>query len=261
MGNVVDQAPSILSKAFDLLRAFNTQERVMSFTELVKVSGLPKSTVHRLLARLVELGVIEHHRSGYKIGLELFQLGATTPAASMRDVAMPLLTGLHRRFGLTVRLAVLRQFNVVYLEKLSRHSAPFSVSGVGSILPANCTAIGKALLAYEDLDDLEAFLPNPMPMMTPRSITDVGTLLAQLREIRGGVLARESNEAMPGLACMASPIVVRGFAMGAVSISCRSGTRLDPAVETELRETTAQISKEIRAGLAGGRAAWFPREA
>jgi DNA-binding IclR family transcriptional regulator len=261
MSNVVDQAPSILSKAFDLLRAFNSHERVMSFSELVKVSGLPKSTVHRLLARLVELGVIEHHRSGYKIGLELFQLGAATPAASMRDVAMPFLAGLHRQFGLTVHMAVLRQFNVVFLEKLSRHSAPFSVTGVGSVLPANCTAIGKALLAYEDLEDLEAFLPQPMPMMTPQSITDVGTLLAQLREIQGGAVARESQEALSGVACMAAPVVVRGFAVGAVSVSYRAGARLDPAVETELRETTAHICKGIRAGLTQGRAAWFPREA
>ncbi|WP_217575037.1 IclR family transcriptional regulator [Streptomyces sp. GbtcB7] len=261
MSNVVDPAPSILSKAFDLLRAFNTRERVMSFSELVRASGLPKSTVHRLLARLVELDVIEHHRSGYKIGIQLFKLGAITPAASMRDVAMPFLAGLHRQFGLTVHLAVLRQFNIVYLERLSRRNAPSSLSGVGSILPANCTAIGKALLAYEDLDDLEVFLPNPMPMMTPESTTDVGTLLAQLREIQGGVLARERNEAQRGLACMASPIVVQGFAVGAVSVSYRADARLDPEVETALRDTTARISREVRAGLAEGREAWLPYEA
>ena len=74
----VDTPSSILSKAFDLLRAFNSNERVMSLTELSEASGLAKSTVHRLLARLVELGAIEHHRDSYRIGIEIFRLGVTT---------------------------------------------------------------------------------------------------------------------------------------------------------------------------------------
>ena len=61
--------PSILSKAFDLLRAFNSGERVMTLSELSRASGLSKSTVHRLLARLIDLGAIEHHRAGYRVGL------------------------------------------------------------------------------------------------------------------------------------------------------------------------------------------------
>jgi DNA-binding IclR family transcriptional regulator len=256
----VDVPPSILSKAFDLLRAFNATERVMTLTDLSRASGLPKSTVHRLLARLIELGAIEHHRDGYKVGIELFRLGVTTPAASMRDVAMPYLASLHRWSGHTVHLAVLRQFDVVYLEKVAMHSSPSALSGVGGRLPANCTAIGKALLAHENLDDLESFLPNPMPRMTPLSVTGLPELLAQLREIRQGALARECEEAQLELACVALPLVVNGFAVGAVSISYRAGSVLDPKIGVALRETTARISREICAGLAEGRAHWFPRE-
>jgi DNA-binding IclR family transcriptional regulator len=65
--------------------------------------------VHRLLARLVELGAIEPHGAGYKIGLELFQMGSVTPAYAMRDTAMPYLAAVHRWTGHLVSLAVLRQ--------------------------------------------------------------------------------------------------------------------------------------------------------
>jgi len=185
------ETPSILSKAFDVLRAFNPHQRVMTLTELSRASGLPKSTVHRLLARLVELGAVEHHRSGYKIGLGLLELGASTHAGYMRDLALPYLSRLHRWSGQTVHFGVLRQFDVVYLEKLATTDTRSSIATVGSRLPANCTAIGKALLAFEDLDDLADFLPSPMPMMTPKSITDVGMLLAELRKVRDEGIARE----------------------------------------------------------------------
>src|ERR1700739_2813421 len=130
-----DSAPSILSKAFDLLRSFNSNERVMPRTELSAASGLAKSTVHRLLARLIDLGAIEHHRAGYRVGLDMFQLAATTPASAARDLPVPSLPALHLRTGHTVHLGMLRQFDVVYLEKVARNHPSPDPSGVGTRLP------------------------------------------------------------------------------------------------------------------------------
>lgn len=254
------EAPSILTKAFDLLHAFNPHERVMTLSELSRASGLPKSTVHRLLARLVELGAVEHHRSGYKIGVGLLQLGAATPAGYMRDLAMPYLANLHRWTGQTVAFAVLREFDVVYLEKLAPKDSPSSIAQVGSRLPANCTAIGKALLSYENLDDLADFLPSPMPGMTPQSLTDVPTLIAELRTARHEGVARETDEAQLGLSCVAAPLVMRGFAVGAVSVGFPTDTAMSNQLESALRDTAAQVVKEVESGLAGGRNHWFPKE-
>ena len=254
------ETPSILSKAFDLLRAFNPHARVMTLSELSRASGLPKSTVHRLLARLVELGAVEHHRSGYKIGLGLLQLGASTPAGYMRDLAMPHLAKLHRWCGLTVHFGVLRQYDVVYLEKMSTADSPSSIAQVGSRLPANCTALGKALLAHEDLDDLADFLPSPLPMMTVRSVTSVGTLISELRKVRDGGIAREHEEAQLGLACVAAPLLMNGFAIGALSLGHPSDVDPPAKVENALKATAAQIVSEVQVGLAQGRDHWFPRE-
>lgn len=254
------EPPSILTKAFDLLRAFNPYERVMTLSELSRAAGLPKSTVHRLLARLVELGVVEHHRSGYKLGLGLLQLGAGTPAGYMRDLALPYLAQLHRWSGATVHFAVLRQFDVVYLEKLAARHSRATITTVGGRLPANCTAIGKALLAHEDLDDLATFLPSPLPAMTPHSVTEVDTLISELRKVRDEGVARESSEAQLGLACVAAPVLMNGFAVGAVSVGYEAGTTLPVRLEEAVRMTAARIASDVDAGLAEGREHWFPRE-
>ncbi|MFC7506108.1 IclR family transcriptional regulator [Nocardioides sp. CPCC 206347] len=254
------EPPSILTKAFDLLRAFNPHERVMTLSELARAAALPKSTVHRLLARLVELGAVEHHRSGYKIGLGLLQLGAGTPAGYMRDLGMPHLGQLHRWSSATVHFAVLRQFDVVYLEKLATRESPASITSIGGRLPANCTAIGKALLAHENFDDLADFLPNPLPGMTTRSITAVDTLIAELRKVRDAGIAREEGEAQPGLSCIAAPVLLNGFAIGAVSLGFATGTELPPQAERALTLTVRRIAEDVDNGLAEGREHWFPRE-
>jgi DNA-binding IclR family transcriptional regulator len=254
----VEMPSSILSKAFYLLRAFNSRERVMTLSELTRASGLPKSTVHRLLARLVELGAIESHGAGYKLGLELFQLGSVTPAYAMRDTAMPHLAAVHRWTGRTVSLALLRGFDVVYLERVVPCGEAPGPFGVGSRVPANCTAMGKALLAYEHPDDLASLMRSPLRALTPRSITDAGELTSQLRSVRQGELARASGEARRGIACVASPIIVKGCAVGAISVSHPVGAKLDPRMDGVLRETTALLGREVQAGLADQRAPWFP---
>ena len=251
-------APSILSKAFELLRAFNTQDRVLTLSELARASQLPKSTVHRLLARLMELDAVEPHRGGYKLSLSLIQFGANTPAAALRDIAMPYIAALHRWTSRTVHLAVLRKFDVVYLEKLAPTGTTVSLTSVGARLPANCTALGKALLAGEDLDDLAAFLPSPLPMLTPQSIKDIGTLITELRGVRESGLARESNEALMGVACTAAPIIVHGFTIAAVSVTRPNSEPMNPKEQTALRDTAAGIAREARAGLKNPRQAlWF----
>lgn len=255
------EPPSILTKAFDLLRAFNRHERVMTMSELARAAQLPKSTVHRLLARLVELDAIEHHGNGYKLSLGLLQLGAATPAASLRDLTLPYLAGLHRWTAATVHFAVLRQFDVVYLEKLAPANSPSTLTLVGGRLPANCTAIGKALLAWEDLDDLLDFLPSPMPKLTPHSISSADALVAQLREVKSSGIAREREEAQPGLACIAAPVVVQQFAIAAVSVSYAASETLNPQTDSALRATVSQIAHDARQQLgADGRALWYRQQ-
>lgn len=252
--------PSILAKAFALLRAFSPDRRVMSLSEIGRASGLPKSTVHRLLARLVELGAVEHHRSGYRIGIAMFQIGATSPAVSMRDVASPCLAALHHRTGFAVTLAVLREFDIVILDSISRRSLPSARSGAGARLPAHCTALGKALLAHEDLDDLGMFLPAPMPALTPSSMTDPADLIRDLGEVRRTGLARESQESQRGVACVATPISVMGAAVGAISVAGASEHGPPTGIESALRDTATRVAHEVRAALAQGRVHWFPRE-
>ena len=249
-----------MAKAFELLRAFDASHRVMSLTELSRASSLPKSTVHRLLARLVELDVIEHIDEGYRVGVSLAQLAARSPANLMRDVALPHMGYLHHWSGSTVALGILRDLDMVILDQvgsLNWHPDPFPV---GARMPAHSAAMGKALLAWDPREALECRLPDRLRAVTPATITDPQVLLGQLRQVRAENLATQLDETRVGTAGIASAIVIQGEAVGAIGILYPSTTELPPQAPHALRTTSARIAGEITARLAalGAEKRWMP---
>lgn len=254
------ESPSILAKAFELLRAFDASHRVMTLTELARAADLPKSTVHRLLARLVELDVVEHIGEGYRVSVSLAQLASFAPANLMREVALPHMARLHHWSGQTVVLGVLRDFDVVTLDQvgsLAWHPSPVRV---GARLPASSAAMGKALLAWDPREALETLLPNPLPAVTPASITDRDLLLAQLRQVRADNLAYQLDETREGVAGLASAVIIQGEAVGALGLIYPSSARLPAQAPHALRTMAARLASELRERLAaaGQGKRWMP---
>jgi DNA-binding IclR family transcriptional regulator len=187
------------------------------------------------------------------------RLGAITPAASGRDVALPHLIWLQQASGCAVHFGVLRTVEVVYLEALARTQSPSAWPPVGARVPANCTALGKALLAWQDPDEVEASLrQNALVALTAQSICDAEPLMAQLREIRGGALAHARDESRAGVSSVAAPIVVGGVAVAAFSISFPSHVSVNQHVEGAMRAATSRIVSEFKRGLSNGQARWHP---
>lgn len=258
---VEHDSPSILSKAFELLRAFNQTSRVMTLSELARAANLPKSTVHRLLARLIDLDAIEQHTHGYRLSLSLLQLGATTPAAGLRELAAPHLSALLNFTGFAVHLGVLRDFDVICLDKLTPRGRVESLSEIGSRWPVTCTALGKALLAHEDFEYLRTALPTPLPMMTPQSVSDFDSLAIELRRTTASGLAYSDGEFRRGLSCIAAPVVVHAAGtqrtVAALSVSFPSGTPHSAKIEGALRHTAGRLSVDATTHAAS-RERWLP---
>ncbi len=241
------------------MRAFNSTDRVMTLSELARASNLPKSTVHRLLARLIELDAVEHHGDGYKVSLAMVQIGTTAPASIARDLSVPHLARLHQWTGYTVTVGVLRGFDVVHIEQVARPAWHHRLTRAGARLPATCTAMGKAMLAWADMDELADRLPRPLPVLTASSIRDVDEFLAQLPGVRQQNLARERQETLDGMAGVAAAVVVKGAAVAALSILHPLTDRLPPQADNALRDAAGQLARELEATVnTEGRARWFP---
>jgi DNA-binding IclR family transcriptional regulator len=245
----------VLWKAFDVLGAFSHRRRVLTLAEIARYSGLPKSTVHRVLAMLVEVGAVEQVPSGYQVGLRMFSLGALPPEAALREAALPHLEELHRVTGQTLHLAILRGADVVYLEKLlPRGNRLVTPSVIGDRMPATCTGVGKAMLAFGSDEDVASALAGPLRRCTAHSLRSPGEVRRELDAIRERGYAFDREEAADGLACVAVPVTVgpSGATVAAISVSFPAGSGNGQALVAPLRETAAAISRSPAIRFASG---------
>lgn len=186
---------------------------------------LPRSTAHRILDQLVQLRWLDHTPLGYGLGQRALGLGGNDGSHSeIREVAAPLLHDLHIKTGTVVHLAVLEGPDVYYLDKVGGRFAASVPSRVGGRAPAHSTALGKAMLALLEPEQVEARIGGGISKMTNRTIGEINTLhqeLNRIRQRRG--LAFERGECFPDIACVA--VAVRGPEGAVASISLVGDSR------------------------------------
>ena len=119
----------------------------------------------------------------------------------------------------TCQMGILDQDRVLYVAREDSPQPIRLISWVGTRLPANATAVGKALLSGLTNEEVRALYAGGLPRLTEQTITDVETLLAQLEAVRRGELAMEREESTDQLACWAAPLRRKGTVFAALSIS------------------------------------------
>src|ERR1700757_1443346 len=160
---------AVIDRISLVLDAFDGPGR-LTLAQIVRRTGLPRSSAHRMLERLVQLRWLRRNGRDYELGMRLVELGSLAVHQDrLHRAATPLLHDLHRATGLVVHLAVLDGADVGYLEKVGDRMAAAIPSRVGGRQPAHCTAVGKAMLAYtEDADIVD--------LATRKTKYSIGTL-------------------------------------------------------------------------------------
>ena len=247
MGRVHDESGgrrtpehTVLGRSACIMEAFNGGQQVLSLADLNKRTRLPKSTLHRLVDQLCQVGWLEREHGGYRVGLRMFELGTLAVAGNrLHEAAFPHLQALASRTGLAAQLAILDHAEVVYLERIVVGPVRLPTRR-GGRKPAYCTALGKAMAAYDD-DVIHTVISAPMPRKTAKTITDPATLWTELKRVRLAGVAFDRGEAYEELVCVAAPIRSSGQPIGAVSVTGPAG-RMRWSVATEaVRDTAAAI--------------------
>lgn len=229
---------SVIGRAMTLLAAFRPSDTELTLAELTRRTGIPKPTAHRLVAELAEWDVVERTGTGIRLGMRLFELGALAPRQrDLRDTAAPFLADLFEATHETVHLAVPDGVEVVYVQKIDSRQGPSVPSRLGGRMPAYCTGVGKALLAFAPAGRVADVVAAGLVRRTPRTVVAPGHLARDLARIAESGIAEEHEESSVGIACVAAPVLgVDGVAVAAVSITGWAHrldtTRLAPAVRT-----------------------------
>ncbi|HEY0532795.1 MAG TPA: IclR family transcriptional regulator [Actinoplanes sp.] len=237
-----------LDRAAAILGAFDEQHRELSLAALVTRCRLPRSTTHRTADKMLRLGWLDKPGDRYRIGNRIFELSGLAPVRhQLREAALPFLQDLHVATRTTVQLGVLSGTQVLLVEKITGHRPMPMLSQVGALLPAYCSALGLAILAYSDEPTVQSVIDAGMPRRTPRTMTTATALRRELAAIPDRGLAVEREEGNIGISCVAGPIFgPLGAVVAAVSVTGPTGLvradRAGPAVRLAAAATSRAYS-------------------
>src|SRR5262249_9372738 len=144
----VETPSAVIDRVSLVLDTFDGPGR-LTLAQVVRRTGLPRSSAHRMLERLGPPRRLRPNGRHYELGIGLV---GPRPPGWPHGAAIPLLHDLHRATGLVVHLAVLDGSDVVYLEKIGDRMTAAIPTRVGGRQPAHCAAVGKAMLAYNEAD-------------------------------------------------------------------------------------------------------------
>ena len=257
-GNFVEPNPSkegrviqSIDRAIRVLFALQGARR-MTLSELAGRLELPPSTVHGIVRTLVDQGMVvqEHGLGRYQLGPAVLRLGSVyLDTLELRSKAIPWAEDLARRTGCAVRTGVLLLDDVVIIHHEPRPDGSRQMPEVGIVIPAHASALGKAILAFDDEAASRILAAAPLRSMTGETITSPIDLKQQLADIGSTGLAREQEEAVLGECAIAGPVFdVSGAPVGAIGLVVPSANwPVDPATSDAVRDAARSISKELGA--------------
>ncbi len=250
-----DSAPnypiSSVDSALRLLLMFRDRKSIR-ITDASDELGVARSTAHRLMSMLTLHGFVRHDPKTrtYLPGRALVDVGlAVVRQMDVRTVAKPAMERLSAETGETVHLARFDSPNVVFIDCVESSRAIRVGSRVGTVMPAHCTSVGKAMMAATPnvLDDY--FAGQRLPTLTEHSIQNRQDLKQALQAIERRGFAKSEQESEDGLRSVGVAILDRsGYVVGGLSVAAPI-QRLQRSALDKLGELARAAAQEIGQAL------------
>lgn len=234
---------SVLGRIVRILSAFDPQHPDLTLASLAARADLPTSTAYRIVDEMIDHDLLHRDPAGrIRVGVGMWELAnRASDTVSMGRIARPHMLAVNARIGEHVQLAIMRESDVLFLERVSAPQAGPNIAHVGGRLPTHASASGLILLAQQPEHVREAYLRRDLARMTASTITDPAQLRAVLAEARrtgfatlpGHMVASSTSCAVP----VAGPTGEVVAALGAVvdTASAPPGQRIHEALATGAR--------------------------
>jgi DNA-binding IclR family transcriptional regulator len=190
----------VIARAASVLRSLESEPNGLSLSDIAARVKLPRSTVQRIVAALVDerLLMTASLKARVKLGPTLAQLGAAADVGTEK-IVRPFMQELSRQADETVDLSVLKKDHAVFVDQIQGTQRLVAVSAVGREFPLHCTANGKAFLALLPVQRRDALLSGRLKRYTDATLTDRRELDAALTEVEKTELAYDMEEHSVGI--------------------------------------------------------------
>ncbi|NQX11192.1 IclR family transcriptional regulator [Microbacteriaceae bacterium VKM Ac-2855] len=230
-----------------ILDTFSPTRTAQTAAEIGRRSGLPRSTVHRIVNELVSSGLLERDDDRrVRVGMRLWELATrSSHALRLRQAALPFMERVQARIREHTQLAILEQDEALFLERLSSPESGANVMRAAGRLPLHASSSGLVLLAFGTPELQERVLSSRLSPLTRATLSDpveVRRKLAEVRALGHAVAPGYIEDVSTGVA-----VPVRdetGRVIAALSVVLPRDAELDFAV-VELKRAARDIERSL----------------
>ncbi len=241
-----------LAKGLAVIEAFGARHPRLTISEAAGLAGLSRAAARRCLLTLERLGYAEYDGRYFRLAPRALRLGhAYVLATPLPRVVQPVLETLSERTHESASAAILDGTDAVFIARSTTRRSLSAGIGVGTRLPAYCSATGRMLLSnLPDASVKRLFRKLPPVKLTAKTITGSAELLDEVRRTRLQGYAISDEEVELGLRSIAVPVRnALGEMVAAMSLSVQTSRmgrkemveQLLPALETSRRILSAML--------------------
>lgn len=247
----MSQYPSL--KAMQILTALILAKKELSVTEISKITGIPLSTVHRVLAEMVECGIAGKaaEERGYGVGIEARAVALTLSESDfLYHAAREEMVRLSELSQETIHLIVEANQEATYLAIIGTKNVVGLHSVPGKHIPLYCTGGGKCIMAWHDEEWIAAYYrSHQVERFTPNTITTEREFIEEAKKIRQRGYALDNKEHHSDVVCVAAPIFNGyGKLVGTISVGApeyRFPLEMAAAFAPEVVKSAKAVTEKI----------------
>ncbi|RST57507.1 IclR family transcriptional regulator [Siminovitchia terrae] len=200
---------SSVTNALRILRLFSQKQKELSFTDIVQLSHLPKSSTHRTVATLVKEGFLSRNprTNHYRLGLAILSLGGVIFSHhELYKEALPIVKRLSETLDESAHICLMENMEVVYLFRVESRHPDRLLTQIGRKNPIHCTSEGLCILAFQDESTITQLLQSELYPYTPYTLTHRNDLLSLIADIQKNDYCLLENTYYENYTSIAAPI-------------------------------------------------------
>lgn len=208
-------------RATEILNLLAARPDGMTISEISVELRMPKTSAFDIVQTLRKQHFLREARKRFTIGYMAHEVGvAYQPDKDLYGIVRPALSPLGDEFGMTASLVFYEDDGLVYALEYRPASSIISSGASSGHGFLHASASGKVLLAFMPEPKLARALKKiHFTAITERTITSEEAFLHELEEVRKRGYALDLREFNPLQTCVSAPILQRGQALAAVTLS------------------------------------------
>lgn len=234
-----------VERVLDMITIIAEADNPLTFSEIVEMTGLPKSSTFRYLNTLANRGYFDVDEIN-----NTYQIGPGFPARNdeftetVKEFATPAMIELHKKWDETVNLGVLAGLTIKYLKVIESTKLIRASSRIGARDPLYCTGLGKVILSKFDNKEIKSILQTiDFAPKTKKTVSGATELQKQIKQIRERGFALDDQENDPDCRCVAVGVPLSAHNI-AISLSAPS-SRLPLAEVKEVAKDLTKVANEL----------------